>query len=160
MSAQLFLDEEIRPHRSLSRQGFIVLLAVLTTFNVITAVLFTVIGAHIVPIFLGLDLVAVIAAFAASYRTAEHIERVQVSAAEVRVIHQFRQQVDTVWLSPTAQTQVAMRVRDEDDDELTLRLGQREFTFARALSPKRRADLARALDLAIWRARRSGWSTA
>ena len=156
MAAELFMDEEIRPHRSLSRQGFIVLIGVLTAFNVVTAVLFTVIGAHIVPFFLGLDFAAIVTAFAVSYRRAEHVERVQVSAAEVRVIRQFRQQADTVWLSPTALTQVAMRVRDDDDDQLTLRLGQRDFTFARSLSPRRRADLAKALDRAIWRARRAG----
>lgn len=152
---ELYMDAEIRPNRSLSRKGFIVLISLLTAINCITAVVFVQIGAAFVPVFLGMDLLAVIVAFIASFRAAERIERVQITAAEVRVIREWRQQAETVWISPTDLTRMAVVERDEDDELVQLRLADRRVTVAQALSPKERAVFAKALDRALWRARRA-----
>ena len=77
----LYMDEVITPHRSLSERGFIILIAVMTAINCATAVVFVSLGAAPVPVFLGLDLVAVVIALAISNRRALRKERVQVSAA-------------------------------------------------------------------------------
>ena len=152
---ELYMDAEIRPNRSLTRKGFIVLISLLTAINCITAVVFVQIGAAFVPLFLGMDLLAVVVAFIASFRAAERIERVQVTAAEVRVIREWRRQAETVWISPTDLTRLAVVERDDDDELVQLRLADRRVTVARALSPKERADFARALDRALWQARRA-----
>ena len=152
---ELYMDAEIRPNRSLTRKGFIILISLLTAINCITAVVFVQIGAAFVPLFLGMDLLAVIVAFIASFRAAERIERIQITAAEVRVIREWRNQAETVWISPTDHTRMAVVERDDDDELVQLRLADRRVTVAQALSPKERADFARALDRALWRARRA-----
>jgi uncharacterized membrane protein len=152
---ELYMDAEIRPNRSLTRKGFIILISLLTAINCITAVVFVQIGAAFVPVFLGMDLLAVIVAFIASFRAAERVERVQITAAEVRVIREWRRQAETVWISPTDLTRMTVVERDDDDELVQLRLADRRVTVARALSPKERADFARALDRALWRARRA-----
>ena len=153
MNGPLFMDAVITPHRSLSQKGFIILISVLTAINAITAAIFLLMGAGPVPLFLGLDLAAVIIAFVASNRAAANRERIQVSASEVRVVHESPRGVQTVWVSPTAFTQVALRGDAGDEDDLSLRLSDRELRVARALSRPERLAFAKALDRAIWRAR-------
>ena len=66
MAWPLYMDAEIKPHRSLSQRGFVILISVITTANVAAALVFLSMGASLVPIFLGLDVVAVVIAFLAS----------------------------------------------------------------------------------------------
>jgi uncharacterized membrane protein len=150
-----YMDAVITPHRSLSRKGFIILIGVLTGINCVTAGVFLAMGAAPVPAFLGLDLVAVIAAFVASNRAADRKERVQVTAEEVRVMLETRKGVQTLWTSPTAFTQVSLNGEAEDETDLRLVLSGREHAVARALSRLERLEFAQALDRAIWRARRA-----
>jgi uncharacterized membrane protein len=159
MDDHFFMDAVITPHRSLSSRGFIVLIAVLTTINVASAAFFLAMGAGPVPLFLGLDLLAVVIAFQVSHRAGRRAERVQVTAAEIRVVVQSGDNARTVWISPTAFTRIAViRARDGAGD-LRLRLSDREIAIARALSHPERLDFAKALDLAVWRARSGSFQT-
>ncbi|HKT53756.1 MAG TPA: DUF2244 domain-containing protein [Caulobacteraceae bacterium] len=153
MSARLYMDAVITPHRSLSRRGFYVLLGVLITFNVAMAIFFLTIGALPVPVFLGIDVLGVIVAFRVNYARAERAERVRVSADEVTVVYQAGRRAHTVWRSPTAFTGVAVDGEAEDDTRVRLKLSDRRLTVARALSPKERGDFAKALEDAIRSAR-------
>jgi uncharacterized membrane protein len=83
------------------------------------------------------------------------IERVRVSAAEVTVTRETPTARQVIWESPTAFTRVTTE-RDEDDriTALTLRLSARHTEVAAALSPKERGEFGRALEDAIWRAKR------
>jgi uncharacterized membrane protein len=154
MSRPLYMDAEIRPNRSLSERGFIVLIAVVTLANCASAAVFIAMGATLVPIFLSIDVLAVIAAFVVSYRAARNIERVQVSAAEVRVLRETPKTSVVIWQSPTAFTRVALQTEDERAVELKIALSGRELPVACALSPGERAEFAKALENAIWEARR------
>ncbi len=147
------MDAVITPHRSLSSRGFIVLIAVLTAINTASAAFFVAIGAGPIPIFLGLDLLAVIIAFCASNASARRTERIQVTAAEVRVVRQTARAALTVWVSPTAFTRIALIGGTDGEGDLRLRLSDREIAIARALSRPERLAFAKALDLAVWRAR-------
>ena len=100
-----------------------------------------------------LDLVAVGVAFAISSRGALKKERVQVSAAEVRVLLETPKGVETLWTSPTAFTRVALIGEAEDATDLRLTLSGREVCVASALSRRERLDFAQALDTAIMKAR-------
>jgi uncharacterized membrane protein len=153
MSVVLYMDAVITPNRSLSMRGFFWLIGVLAFFNLAVAGLMIVIGAFPVPIFLGLDLVAVIIAFRASYRSGRQAERVQVSAAEVRVLLQAFGRSRTIWTSPTAFTRVAVEAPGEPETRIRLQLSGRALTIAHALSPKERTDFAEALERAIRAAR-------
>ncbi|MGH7023096.1 MAG: DUF2244 domain-containing protein [Caulobacteraceae bacterium] len=153
MDGPYYMDAVITPHRSLSRRGFIVLISVLTAINALTAMLFLALHAAPVPLFLGLDLVAIVVALLASRRAARILERVQVTASEVRVLRQTPNSSETVWLSPTAFTRVTLTGEDADEMDLQLRLSDRGFAVARALSRSERRDFAAALERAIRRAR-------
>lgn len=149
-----YMDAEIRPNRSLSQRGFIVLICVVTFFNCAAAAVFLAMGAYFVPMFLGLDVLAVILAFLASFAAARRVERVQVTAREVRVVEETPRHTRVLWESPTAFTRVTREV-DEDDTIVDLRLTMsgKHAPVARALSPGERADFATALERAIYDAR-------
>lgn len=156
MLPALYMDAVITPNRSLSERGFVILISVITLANIASAAVFVAMGAHWVPIFLGIDLAAVVVAFVISFRQARNVERVQVSPHQVVVTYETPKWSRVVWESPTAFTRVE---RDEEDGrviDLRLALSGRETPVAAALSPRERADFARALEDAIWRARRGG----
>jgi uncharacterized membrane protein len=153
MDGPLYMDAVITPHRSLSRRGFIILISVLTAINTATAAVFLAMRAAPVPLFLGVDLIAIVVAFIASRRAALKRERIQVTAAEVRVVLETPKGEHTVWQSPTAFTRVALVGPDEDDADLQLRLSDRALGVARALTRSERRDFAVALERAIRRAR-------
>ncbi|MET0294857.1 MAG: DUF2244 domain-containing protein [Phenylobacterium sp.] len=153
MDGPLYMDAEIRPNRSLSQRGFIILISVVTVFNCLAAAVFVSLGAHFAAVFLGLDVLAVAAAFLASFAAARRVERVTVDAADVRIVHETPRWSRLVWSSPTAFTRVSVVVEDERAVGLLLRLSGKEVAVAEALSPGERAAFAKALEQAIWRAR-------
>jgi uncharacterized membrane protein len=148
------MDAEIRPNRSLSERGFVVLIGIVTLANCASAAVFLAMGATFVPIFLGFDLLAVVIAFLVSFSAAKRVERVQVSATQVRVTHETPKWTRLVWESPTAFTRVRIEKQEEQTVALKLALSGREAEVAAALSPRERADFAKALERAIWRAKR------
>jgi uncharacterized membrane protein len=154
MSDPFYMDAEIRPNRSLSERGFIVLIAVVTAANVASAAVFVAMGAMFVPIFLGIDLLAVIVAFLVSFQAAKRVERVQVTSRDVRVTQETPRASYLVWESPTAFTRVQVERDDGRTVGLKLALSGREVAVAAALSPRERAEFAKALERAIWQAKR------
>ncbi|RAK59381.1 hypothetical protein DJ021_05965 [Phenylobacterium hankyongense] len=153
MARPLYMDAVITPHRSLSERGFIVLIAIVTLANCASAAVFIAMGATFVPIFLGVDLLAVFVAFMVSFQAAKRIERVQVTSRDIRVTHETPRWSRLVWESPTAFTKVAVETDEERTVELKLSLSGREVSVAAALSPGERAVFARALQDAIREAR-------
>ena len=154
MTEAVYMDAEIRANRSLSERGFIVLIAVVTLANCASAAVFVAMGATFVPIFLGIDLLAVIVAFLVSFRAGKRIERVQVTSREVRIVQQTPRTTHTIWESPTAFTRVAVEKDEERTVGVNLMLSGREIPVAAALSPRERGEFAEALQNAIWEARR------
>jgi uncharacterized membrane protein len=112
-----------------------------------------------VPIFLGLDFLAMLLAFHLSYRQARRRERVQVSADEVRVVHEVGAQQRTVWRSPTAFTRVEVEAKGQPELRVTLALSRRRLVVGGQVSPQERADFADALEAAIRSARSERYPT-
>ena len=154
MLRPVYMDAVITPHRSLSERGFVVLIAVVTLANCASAGVFLAMGATLVPIFLAVDVLAVIVAFVVSYRGARQIERVHVTARDIRVTHETPSWSKVVWESPTAFTRVAVETEDDRTVGLSLSLSGRHAPVAQALSPRERGEFAKALERAIWEARR------
>jgi uncharacterized membrane protein len=154
MASLLYMDAEIRPNRSLSERGFIILIAIVTVANCASAAVFLAMGATFVLFFLAIDVLAVIVAFLVSFRAARRIERVQVTSSEVRVLYETQKASQLVWESPTAFTRVYVERDEERTVALKLALSGREAEIAAALSPGERADFAKSLERAIWRAKR------
>ena len=154
MSQAFYMDAEIRPNRSLSERGFIVLIAVVTIANCASAAVFVAMGAMFVPIFLGVDLLAVVVAFLVSFHAAKRVERVQVTSRDVRVTQETPRWSRVIWESPTAFTRVHVEREENRTVGLKLALSGRELPLAVALSPRERAEFAQALERAIWQAKR------
>jgi uncharacterized membrane protein len=153
MDGPYYMDAVITPHRSLSQRGFIVLIAIMTAINALSAIVFLRMGAAPVPAFLGLDVVALVVALLVSRRATRIRERVQVTAAEIHVWRETPKGAETLWRSPTAFTRVALVGPDEDDPDLQLRLSDRGVAVARALTRSERRAFAAALERAIRKAR-------
>src|SRR5271154_3581526 len=75
----------LTPHRSLSRTGFVLVMAVLGTVSFAAGMVFLLIGAWPVVGFLGLDVLLVYWAFRANYRAAAAFEEVTVTPSELRL---------------------------------------------------------------------------
>ncbi|HEY0435521.1 MAG TPA: DUF2244 domain-containing protein [Phenylobacterium sp.] len=155
-----YMDAEIRPHRSLSERGFIVLISVVTFANCCSAFVFVRMGAIYVPIFLGVDMLAIVVAFIASFRAARQVQRVQVTARDIKVIHETPTWSKVVWESPTAFTRVAVDREEGRAVGLRLALSDRQMAVAQALSPRERGEFASALQKAIWDARQERYGDA
>jgi uncharacterized membrane protein len=159
MDARLHMDAVLTPNRSLPRTGLFVLLGVLALFNLLLAILFLLMGAWPAPVFLGVDFMALLLAFHLSYRQARRRERVQVSADEVRVVHEVGAQKRTVWRSPTAFTRVEVEAKGQPEVRVTLALSRRRLVVAGQVSPQERSDFANALEAAIRSARAERYPT-
>jgi uncharacterized membrane protein len=149
----LYLDTVIAPTRSLPVKGYAVLMGVLVAINLAAGVIFFLMGAAPVPVFLGVDVAAVSIAFAVSYGQARRRERVQVSADEVRVLHEHGEASEMIWTSPTAFTRVALEKTGRHGVEVRLRQSARRLTIGQVLGPREREGLADAVDKAIRSAR-------
>jgi len=153
MDGPLFMDAVITPNRSLTARGLVVLILVMTALDAALATLFVAMGAAPIPIFMAIALLAAVVALVASRRAATRRERIQVTAAEVRVVLESPRGAQTVWTSPTVFTRVSLAGEDDDESRLALHLSDRELAVARALSRRERRDFATALERAIARAR-------
>jgi uncharacterized membrane protein len=153
-AARLHLDEVIIPHRSLSRGGLALLLGVIIWVNVALAVMFVIMGALPIPVFLGLDVLAICLAFRASNRQTRRRERVQVTADEIRVLREDDKASRTVWTSPTAFTRVLLVEPREDEAYVSLAVMRRRCPIGSALGAEARRSLARRVEDAISSARR------
>ncbi|MDB5460316.1 MAG: hypothetical protein JWO72_2057 [Caulobacteraceae bacterium] len=158
MPSRLHMDAVLTPTRSLPKAGLYLLLGALAVVNLAVGTLFLAMGAKPVPIFLGLDFLAVLIAFHVSYRQARHSERVQVSSDEVHVTHEIGRRRRTVWRSPTAFTRVSVDMRGEPETRVSLHLSGRSVVLAGRLSPQERMDFADALEAAIKSARAERYS--
>jgi uncharacterized membrane protein len=154
MIGQTYMDAVITPHRSLSERGFIILISIVTLANCCSAAVFVYMGAVLVPFFLALDVLAIIVAFMVSYAGAKRIERVTITARDVVVTHEAPNWRRVVWESPTAFTRVAVEIEDDRTVALRLALSGKQVDVAQALSPRERGEFAKALEQAIWEARR------
>lgn len=155
MADTVFMDAEIRPNRSLSKRGFKILIAVVIAANLACAAVLTAMGAYFVPMFLGLDVLAVTVAFQASFAAARQVERVRVTDRAVRITRETPRSSRIVWESPTAFTRVSVITDDDQAVDLRVALSGKQTHVGRALGSRERAEFARALENAIRDARRA-----
>jgi uncharacterized membrane protein len=149
----LHMDATLRPHRSLSKRGFVILLIILAIYNLLVAAFLVMIGAFPVPIFLGIDFLAVFIAFRVSYGRGQAAEHIQVTSDLVRVSHRFGRVERTVWTSPTAFTRVQLERVGEHEAHVRLYLSGRTMSVAGSLGHSARAHFATRLEAAIQAAR-------
>ncbi len=140
----------IRPHRSLSRQGFRIVMALVCLTSLVASVPFVVMGFWPVAGFFGLDFLGLYIAFRVSYRHGDAFELLELTP--IRLL--FRK------VSPKGEVKdwqfnpLWTRLDREVDDEygmqkLALASRNEHVVIARDLSPPERETLAEALGRAL-----------
>jgi uncharacterized membrane protein len=145
----------LTPHRSLSRSGFVLVMAVLSVVSFAAGTVFLLMGAWPVFGFFGLDVLLVYWAFRANYRAAAAYEEVVVTSSELRVRKvSHRGQVSEWSLNP-----LWAKLDYEIDEEFGLQRlylvsRGRKLPVASFLPPQEKETFAAALSAAIWEAKR------
>lgn len=145
----------VTPHRSLDRNGFVIVMAVLSVVSFVTGMVFLVLGAWPVFGFFGLDVLLVYWAFRANYRAARACEEVTVTPGQLRVRKISHRGKTTEWTC----NPLWVRLERDQHEEFGLRglflvsRGERH-PIADVLSPPERESFAAALAAAIGEARR------
>lgn len=145
----------LRPHRSLDRSGFRLLMMVVLGANLLASLPFVILGAWPVAGFAGLDILALYIAFKASYRAARAYEEVRVTAFELIVAKVTAKGQRAEWRFNPAFVRIE---REEHEEFGTQRLALvsrgRSVEVAACLGPAEKADFASALGRALAQARR------
>lgn len=150
---RVYLDAEIRPHRSLSNAGFIAVMAALGGVSFIAGIFYVAIGAWPVMGFFGLDVLLVLLAFRLSYRQARLTERVRVTADAVDVERTQPSGARRAWRLPTYWTRVRIDDPVEHASQLELSARGETLVVGAFLAPKERSRFAQTLRGAIAEAR-------
>ena len=141
----------LTPHRSLTRQGFIVLMAVIAALNLAIGLFFYIIGAWPVVGFMGLDVALIWWAFNKNFADARRAERIEITAHEL-VLERLSEKCP-----PRQQRFVRrwVRVELEEDRErervgsLYLRFKGKRTEIASFLGAEERQAFARELQAAL-----------
>ena len=147
--APLFLDAVLRPHRSLSLAAFKLMLVVVIAVNVAVAAVFWSQHAYPVAGFLGLDVLALWLAFRINYRAARAEERVRVAQTQMHLERRDPAGRARHFVLNPIWAQVS-----QDSLGVAVRSGGASMRIGAFLSPAQRADFARTLREALFRAKR------
>ena len=150
---EVLFDAVLTPHRSLSAQGFLLLMLVVCTVSFAAGLVFFLVGAWPVIGFLGLDVLLIYGAFHINYRHARLREVVRLTRKDLTV-----QRVDhwggvKSWRFQPTWLQVLMDDPPAHHSQLLLRSHGRTLAIGDFLTPEERLDLANALRRALARAR-------
>jgi uncharacterized membrane protein len=152
----LFFDAELRPNRSLSRNGFLTLMIAVSVLVAIPSAIFLAMGAWPVAGFLGLDIVALYFAFRASYAQGRAREFVRVTNERLDIARLDQYGRHTGQASfPSYWVRVHMDDPPEPDSQLKVSAAGRSAVVGGFLSAEERVSLAYALRDALDKARRS-----
>ncbi len=141
----------LTPHRSLSKQGFLIVMGFIVIVNLAVGALFMSIGAWPVAGFAGLDVLLVWWAFTANFADARRMERISITDHEL-IFDRLRGN------EPPEQQRLVrrwVRVELEEDAEreligrLSIVSGQIRLTVGDFLGPEERKTLAAALRSAL-----------
>lgn len=149
-AAMPFFQAELRPHRSLGRRGFFILIGIVAMVNLTAGAAFWLAGAWPVFGFCGLEVLLLWLAFRYSYaqgRAREYVVLADDCLTVRRITARGRESIIT--LQP-----YWVRVECGDEDaghDLTLWSHGRGTRIGTFLSPGERLRLAEALSEALWR---------
>src|SRR5690606_3127007 len=121
MSAPRILFRAVlTPHRSLSPQGFRLLMTALAAASIALGAAFLSLGAWPVVGYFGLDVLLVYLAFRASYRSGLAAERVELTEAELTVSREEPAKPPRVWTFQPFWLRVTMDDPPRHDSQVTL----------------------------------------
>jgi uncharacterized membrane protein len=145
----------LRPHRSLNRTGFVVVMVFLGAVSFATGIAFLLMGAWPVCGFLGLDVLAIYVAFRINFRRALASEQISVTPSALRLRRVSHRGHVMEWVF----NPVWVRLDQERDDEygverLYLASRGKRVAVGSFLGPEEKASFSKALTAALSAARR------
>jgi uncharacterized membrane protein len=145
----------LTPHRSLSRNGFLILMLVMGGISLATGMAFLLAGAWPVFGFCGLDVLLIYLAFQVSYRRAKAYEQVTVTPSELTVRQVSHYGRISEWTLNPLWVRLDRVVHAEFGIErLFLVSHGRRLAIAGFLGPEEKASFALALSAALGEAKR------
>ncbi len=150
--APLF-DAELRPHRSLSPRGFLLLMTAIGTLSFCAGLGFFLAGAWPVIGFLGLDVLLIYLAFKASYRSGRLVERLQLTPQQLIVGRTWPSGRHRAWNFQPYWLQVDYAKQPQHDSQLVLCSHGQSLVIGSFLTKEERGEVAEALRAALARSR-------
>ncbi len=145
----------VTPHRSLSRAGFLTVMAAVGGVSFVAGTVFLMLGAWPVFGFFGLDVLLIYWAFRANYRAAAAYEEVTVTEFELRVRKVSHRGEVVEWTLNPLWVKLDRETHEEFGIEhLFLVSRGRRFPVASFLGPREKESFADALGAAIIEAKR------
>ena len=145
----------LTPHRSLSRTGFVVLMAFLSVVSFAAGLVFLLMGAWPVLGFFGLDVLVVYWAFRVNFRDARASEEITITPSELRVRrvshrgHVVEWVLNPLWVRLDQKTHAEFGI-----EKLYLVSRGRRISVASFLGADEKASFAKALTAALQAAKR------
>jgi len=155
IQAQRFFDAELRPHRSLSPKGFIILMSLVAGVSFVGGMAYLLAGAWPVLGFFGLDVLLLWWAFRLNYRSAKAVETLQLSTDSLIVRRIAPNGTAQEWRFQPYWLRIKLEERAPDDNRLILSSHGRNLPIGTFLSAGERAELAASLKDALERIRSS-----
>jgi uncharacterized membrane protein len=152
--AELF-SARLTPHRSLSRTGFLVVMAIVSVVSFAAGIAFLLMGAWPVVGFFGLDVLAIYCAFKIHFRRARASEEIRMTPFELHVRrvshrgHVVEFKFNPLWVRLDRQTHAEFGV-----EKLYLVSKGRRIAIGSFLGADEKASFANALVAALQAARR------
>ncbi|MET0674218.1 MAG: DUF2244 domain-containing protein [Bradyrhizobium sp.] len=145
----------VTPHRSLSRTGFMVLMAFICVVSFIAGIVFWMMGAWPVFGFFGLDALVIYWAFRANFRSANATEDIVMTPSELRVRRvSHRGQLFEMSFNPMWVQLEQTGDPDFGIEHVYLVSRGRRVSVGRNLGPDEKASFAKALLAALQTAKR------
>lgn len=152
--AALF-DAELRPHRSLSPHGFLLLMTGICAISFAGGLAFYLAGAWPVIGFLGADVLLIYLAFKINYRSGRLVETLYMTRDILTVRRVWPGGKSRTWEFQPAWLQVELADPPRHDSPLVLRSHGRSLAIGSFLTKEERAEVAAALRAAAMRARQA-----
>lgn len=150
-------DAELRPHRSLSPRGFLLLMAVVCAISFTGGLLFFLMGAWPVIGFLGADVLLIYLAFKINYRSGRLVERLYLTRDSLTVSRIGPGRRSRTWEFQPYWLQVVFddkaMANERSDCPLILRSHGRSVAVGSFLTRQERGEVAGALRAALSRVR-------
>src|SRR6266850_2049634 len=145
----------LTPHRSLSRTGFLMLMAFLSVVSFAAGFAFLLMGAWPVFGFFGLDILVVYWAFRINFRHAKATEEISITPSELRVRRVSHRGHVVEWVLNPLWVQLDQKCHAEFGiEKLYLVSSGRRVSVARFLGADEKASFAKALTAALQAAKR------
>lgn len=148
-------DAELRPHRSLSPRGFVILMAAICAISFTAGLAFFLMGAWPVVGFLGLDVLLIYLAFKVNYRSGRLVERLYLTRDRLTVRRSWpggrsrSWEFQPYWLQVVFDDKAIADARS--DCPLILRSHGRSLAIGSFLTRQERGEVASALRQALGR---------